>query len=306
MRSLFRKKRKRRGTTGLWLDDAGVTTVDVRRARDGSAQIAGYRFTARDDAEEPSATLERAGGTKYPVNAVLPGAAYQLLLVEAPEVGADELKAAVRWRIRDLIDFHIDDAVIDVFEMPEQARGGQLHMMYAVVARDDDVRLHTDAVTAAGGEIEVVDIQEMALRNVAALLPEDADGVALLCLDETSGLLTLTRQSAIYLTRRIEIGQQALRTDTDPALGAVASLALEVRRSLDYFESHYAQKPVRAVYVSGFGDAQRADLERDLSIPVRQLVISELVDTGNSGLPDDEYAVIPALGAALRTDPIAL
>ena len=41
---------------------------------------------------------------------------YALLLVEAPDVPATELRAAIRWRVKDLIDFHIDDAVIDVFD----------------------------------------------------------------------------------------------------------------------------------------------------------------------------------------------
>ncbi len=52
-----------------------------------------------------------------------------------PAACDNELRAAVRWRIKDLIDFHIDDAVIDVFEMPAHARGGPNRMMYAVKAR---------------------------------------------------------------------------------------------------------------------------------------------------------------------------
>ena len=35
---------------------------------------------------------------------------YQLLLVEAPNVTPDELKGAIRWKIKDLIEYHIDDA----------------------------------------------------------------------------------------------------------------------------------------------------------------------------------------------------
>ena len=46
--------------------------------------------------------------------------AYSLLFVEAPDVPSSELRAAIRWRVKDLIDFHIDDAVIDVFDVPNQ------------------------------------------------------------------------------------------------------------------------------------------------------------------------------------------
>src|SRR4051812_38897392 len=37
---------------------------------------------------------------------------YQMLAVEAPNVQPDELKAAVRWRLKDMLDFHVDDATL--------------------------------------------------------------------------------------------------------------------------------------------------------------------------------------------------
>ena len=69
--------------------------------------------------------LARLPNRRAPTVSVLDPDSYRLLLVEAPDVPADELRAAVRWRVKDLIDFHVDDAVIDVFEMPQHARGGR-------------------------------------------------------------------------------------------------------------------------------------------------------------------------------------
>ena len=65
---------------------------------------------------------------------LMPMGAYNLILVEAPDVPQAEIRAAVRWRVKDLIDFSIDDAVIDVFEVPP-LKGGRANMLYAVVAR---------------------------------------------------------------------------------------------------------------------------------------------------------------------------
>ena len=48
-----------------------------------------------------------------PCTIVVEDDVYSLLLLEAPEVPADELRSALSWRVRDLIDFHVDDAVID-------------------------------------------------------------------------------------------------------------------------------------------------------------------------------------------------
>ncbi len=51
-------------------------------------------------------------------NGVLAMSEYQLLMVDAPDVPAEELRSAVKWKIRDLINFHIDDVdefAIDAF-----------------------------------------------------------------------------------------------------------------------------------------------------------------------------------------------
>jgi len=56
---------------------------------------------------------------QYQCAALLKPGEYQLLLVEAPNVPKDELKSAIRWRIKDMIDYHIDDATVDVLDIPE-------------------------------------------------------------------------------------------------------------------------------------------------------------------------------------------
>ena len=141
---------------------------------------------------------------------MLEPAGYRLLLVEAPDVPADELRAAVRWRVKDLIDFHIDDAVIDVFEMPPHARGGPRKMMYAVTAKAEIVKREIDRIEAAGLELAVVDIPELSLRNIATLLESDQRGAALLYLSERRSTLLLVRQGVLYLARYIETGVATL------------------------------------------------------------------------------------------------
>jgi len=80
--------------------------------------------------------------TDYCCASVVDHRDFSLLLVEAPQVGPTELKAAVRWRIRELLDFHIDDAVIDVFDIPGQRERGRPKLMYAVAARMATVQQH--------------------------------------------------------------------------------------------------------------------------------------------------------------------
>lgn len=229
---------------------------------------------------------------------------YHLLLVEAPDVKPEELRAAVRWRVKDLISFHIDDAVIDVFDIPGQTFRGQGKMMYAVAARASAVQSRARALEESGLAPEIVDIPEMALRNVAALLPEDADGVALLHLERDYGLITLTRDGTLYLARRFELGWEQLQHGET----SYEDVLLELQRSLDYYESHYGAGPVRNVVVSpppvplrGFRDFIGSNLE----IPVKELELRALLP-GAPEDPRDLAASLLAIGAALRQEEVAL
>jgi MSHA biogenesis protein MshI len=69
-------------------------------------------------AEAASAVIRGAGLPRLPISTVLRAQDYQLALVETPEVPPAELRAAMRWRLKDTIDFRVEEAVIDVFECP--------------------------------------------------------------------------------------------------------------------------------------------------------------------------------------------
>lgn len=287
------------------MSEKGAAAAQVVAARGADKPKLAYCGFEPGESARSLASIVRHLPSKFPTVSVLPVASYNLLLVEAPDVPVDELRAAVRWRIKDLIDFHVDDAVIDVFQMPAQGRGGVNQMMYAVAARAEFVRGQVETLESVGLKLETIDIPELALRNVAAALEHDGDGVALLHLADEFGILLLVRQGVLYLTRRIETGARALRQSSGLRSELVAGLALEVRRSLDYFESHYEQNPISVLYTTGLAPEDIDALTGDLAVSVRHveyslLVESELVDE------DVQRRCLPALGAALRQDTVTL
>lgn len=230
---------------------------------------------------------------------------YALLLVEAPDVPASELRAAIRWRVKDLIDFHIDDAVIDVFDVPNQRVTGSNKMMYAVVAKSSTVRQQVDMLTGAGLKLEVIDIPELALRNIAALLPEDVAGVTMLYLSARSGLITITRQQTLYLSRRIDTGYEILGKDLKTATARLDRIVVEIQRSLDYYESHFSQPQVTNVIIAPL--PERIDgldeyLAGQLGISVRQLDLNSLIDGEIPLDPELQSHCMLAVGAALREE----
>jgi MSHA biogenesis protein MshI len=240
------------------------------------------------------------------VSAVLSTDAYQLVQVEAPEVQPDELRGAVRWKLKDIINFPPSEAIVDVFDIPEQARYVESRMIYAVAARADAVRRVVSLVKPRVRGFDCVDIPEMCLRNIGALLPQDEQGVALIALSDTFAQLTLTSRGILYLARRIDLGRRALGSPSEaPAEVDVPSLALELQRSLDYYESHFDRPAITDVVIaSGDDRAQRllGELGTATGHSVTLLEVPDLFDIGAGIEPDIRWPGLLALGAALRSE----
>lgn len=304
----FRKRARSHAVTGLHLTPRILTTASVDHQRGRKPRL----MTARCEELTGDGDLEKtlrdvSPGRRSPVNLVLADGQYELLLVDAPRVEPSELRAAVRWKVRNLIDFHIDDAVIDVFEIPGQSNRPQGQtMMYAVAARSRELREYIDSIENSDLDLRVIDITEMALRNLAAQLDEDVRGVAMLYFEENHGILTITRQGSLYLSRRLETGTSQLFDEPE---ASYAQIALEVQRSLDYYDSHYGQSPVAALSIlPGFAshEALVESLSESLSFPVQSYRPEDVI-TSEVDLPNEHLAeFLIALGGALRHEEVSL
>jgi MSHA biogenesis protein MshI len=244
--------------------------------------------------------------THAAVSAVLSTDAYQLVQVEAPEVQPDELRSAVRWKLKDIISFPPSEAIVDVFDIPEQARYVESRMIYAVAARAEAVRRVVSLVKPRVRGFDCVDIPEMCLRNIAALLPQDEQGVALIALSDTFAQLTLTCRGILYLARRIDLGRRTAGASSEAAAEVdVPSLALELQRSLDYYESHYDRPAITEVVIaSGDDRAERllGELAAATGHSVTLLEVQDLFAIADSVEPDTRWPGLLALGAALRSE----
>lgn len=239
---------------------------------------------------------------------------YQLVSLEAPNVPADELRSAVRWKLKDLLDFHVDDATIDVFDIPKDKHAvGRAASMYAVAARNSIIKDRQSLFEKAELGLSVIDVPEMAQRNISALLETEGRGVALLSFEEVGGLLTFTSGGELYLSRRIEITReqltQAVLSD-DKAL--LDRITLELQRSLDHFERQFHYVNLSRLVLAPMGrnaNALQVHLAQNLYLPVEILDLSSVIDVSAvKGLLDPEiqqdYFLI--IGAALRREEKAL
>lgn len=251
-----------------------------------------------------TAAIRAADLPRIPVSTVLRSDDYQLVLVEAPNVAPAELRAAMRWRLKETIDFRVEDAVIDIFEVPAQNRGGQGRMMYAVAAQRSAVDRYSGAL-AGVPTFDVLDVPELCLRNLATLLPAAAAGVALLHLGETRATVILVRGTTFYFARQMDLQAIlgiAAGNDPDAKLDA-GSIVLELQRSLDYYERHFDQPPITRIVVSPSGKRASllaADLRSETGFEVDTLDLASLLRCETSVEAAVNPGCLLAVGAALR------
>ena len=245
VRSLLKRRSAVRGLTAIGISADSLAVVRAWR-EPGRKPVVDVYDVHPLAGEETARVLARLV-TRYQLKratctTVLNLDDYKLLLTEAPDVRAEELRAALRWRLKDLIDFHVNDAAIDAFDLPQGSGSGQGRSMFAVVAQNRVIRERVGLLQAAAVHLDIIDIPELSQRNVAALTPEDVSGVAFVSLTDRAGLITITRQGELYFSRTLDLGTAAWSAG-DPAVSA-DRLVLEVQRSLDYFDSHFRQSPV--------------------------------------------------------------
>ena len=251
---------------------------------------------------------KRLGSASFQFSTLLAPGEYQLLQVEAPNVPDEEIKSAVRWSIKDSLNFHVDDAALDVFTIPSgTAIGERKKSLYVVAASSVVIKKCTDLFQRAHMKLRVIDIPEMAQRNVAALYEQEGRALALLAFDDSGGLLTFTCNGELYLARRIEISIGQLQ-DANETLRQqyVDRLELEMQRSIDHFDRQFSHLGVNRLLVSAPQELGLVEqLGNYLGMPVQKLELSEVMDfsaTPELVAEDAQVYAFHVIGAAMRQE----
>lgn len=247
------------GVVGLGRYEEGLAICHVVKGDEGQWTVVDVDFV---DLVEEQAQIEYARDwvrdRKLPnadCHYVLTPKEYELLLLEAPAVEQDELLGAATWRIKDLIREPIEDMAVDVMPLPADAYRGRQNMIYGVVAKKETVRAQIDFIKACELMPEMIDIPEMAMRNLISLMPGASIGsVATLGLRRSSGVMVVYSENAMYLSRQIEMGIKEFQTGEPGGLsldnGAILErLTLDIQRSSDYYESQVGKGVIKCIYV---------------------------------------------------------
>ncbi|MBF0369473.1 MAG: hypothetical protein HQL52_08465 [Magnetococcales bacterium] len=240
---------------------------------------------------------------------------YSILPAEAPDVAKEELNSAVRWKIKDQLDFSATEAVVETFDLPSNQPDATSGRLYAVATRQSDVLTRIAPFHQHKFELKTIDIHELALLNLTMRCEDSADGMGILFLRAKDGLVMAVRDGTMYMARQLEVGLERLlesldgRAQVDPKELAdspvLDNIALEVQRTLDYYESHFMQPPASSLHLApleisfpGLTDA----LADKLGMRVKRFPVTEIFEYAQEFETTDVGRCLPALGAVLRPE----
>jgi MSHA biogenesis protein MshI len=314
---LFSKTKKNPGWMAVGFQNDGVRVAHITRPPGGAPVVELLGFFP-GSLPVSAAALEKitkdlkADG--YECSTFLSSGEYQILSVEAPNVPAEELKTAIRWRLKDMLDYHIDDATIDVMDIPPDKNApARNHSMFVVAARNSLVRERQALFEQAKFPLSAIDVQETAQRNISQLLEPPGRGLALLSFDNDGGLLTVTYGGELYLTRRIDVPiAQLQQADDAKRSECFDRITLELQRSLDHFDRQFNFVTMSKLLLGPMGTAGtglQEYLAANLYLPVDTLNLDGVLDI--SKVPelrdtDSQRLFFLVLGAALRYEEKAL
>jgi len=296
----------------------------------------GVEQQGQDSVEEFVRRLQGLGLKGFNAQVMLRPEQYQLLQIDAPAVAAEEVRAAARWQIRDMVDMHMDDITLDVMRVGGGKVGssGQLFVVVAGNAMLTDVLRLGQSLQ---WNVPVVDIQETAQRNLQTMVAQregrvERANAALMLVNEHQVLLTISANGELYYTRRIDLGSgftekpwghtlahenggdaaapaETLEYAPAPATefaddDVTQRFVVEVQRSLDVWDRTWSDLPLDGLWVEvGARTGEMATwLSHELGFAVKALNVDSFFPGFESHSAQERMLCLPLLGILLRTE----
>ncbi|WP_298433902.1 type IV pilus assembly protein PilM [Geobacter sp.] len=233
--------------------------------------------------------------------------------IKLPAMPADELEDQIQWEAEQYIPFDINDVNID-FQILEPDEEDPSRMDVLLVAsKKEIVNDYVNVFTEAGLKLMVVDVDSFAVQNAFELNyeagPEEV--VALINIGANVLNLNIVKGGISLFTRDVQMGGNLFTEEIQKQLGLSSdeaeqvkitgnypdkgrlqdviakvneTLAIEMRRSLDFYNTTAGEGKIGKVYLSG-GAAKTSSLSEvvqnklglpvEMMDPLRKIVSSE-------------------------------
>lgn len=299
---IFGKKKESANSCSIGFFNDGICFVRISQQQGQPPHLEELEFCAGESKVHPLLLKQLAKSKKLKnvrCNTYIDDKYYQLLIADKPDVPNEDLINALQWEVKDVITQPISEVTLDTFMVPDYGTGkSSINIVAANKEKISDIaKLFEDAKL----KINAIDIEEFALRNLAVLDKREKLGLVTLWLSGEHGKILFFSGENLHLTRNIEIGYNAIAN----SLNGMENIALEVQRSIDYFERHYNQIPISNLSLmpvglesTGFEDF----LNQNLSIPCHKYDIENEI-TGLKDISAEKLSkFLLTIGLGLRQD----
>jgi len=171
---------------------------------------------------------------------------YQLLQLDKPAVPNAEINQALQWTVKEQL-FSDGELAVDYFDLPAAAANAK--KLNVVALGRNEIEALRDGIIEAGLRLVGISIEELTTCN---LLPPSDD--AAIVLHQNPGeqiCLSIVKKGLLYFSRRLRTYENLANFSVQELqMGIADNLALEIQRSMDYFESQLRQAPVKQVYIA--------------------------------------------------------
>ena len=309
---MFSLNEKKRNNTiaGITISSDGIALALIEH-KALAPTLKSTKFYSCSESERPSLLAQLAKQhhlDRIPCNLVLGSDEYQILQVEAPDVPKQELSAALRWHVKDLIDFHIDDAVIEYVALQTENTSGK-NPIHVIASRKSIIQNYVDLMHAANCNLTTIDIAAMAVRNII-VNSDYADShasIGIINVLNDSTRITVLLNKEIYIVRTSNIGAHSLTSMSDDFdnQSALDSLALELQRTFDYYESHSRQASIERLFILNGQNITNLGpmIQQRLGIECHPMELQDFLSFEEDKFTDPmtENCLI-AIGGALRSE----
>jgi MSHA biogenesis protein MshI len=198
---------------------------------------------------------------------VLGEAQSQIVQVDKPNLPDNEINAALKWLVKDLVTIAPDNMILDYYDVPLLT--GRQEKVNVVCAPANELKKLVEVTEQNGLKISHITTQEFAFAN---LLPAQNDAILLVCQQPNEEIvLIIIKHQQLFFHRRLRgFANIATKSAEELSYSVIDEISLEIQRSSDYFERQLKQAPIKAIKVL-------------LPIELENMVVEKLAD--NSLVP---------------------
>lgn len=213
---------------------------------------------------------------------------YVLMPVGNLPVASEEIDSAVRWHVKDRINYPVNEASINHFTLPNLGQLSKEDFIYAIVAKKKFLETTSSMIMQTGLALDTIDIPEFALRNFvtlsSALQDSFQNSIGLIEVHPSRASLLVMEKGQIKFLRQIEWNKK----------NGLETLSTEIQRSLYFYENELGQSQVQKFYISPSYQTFFPEFKQSLPFETQNLEFDQLKD----------IRCFTALGGALREENI--